>query len=40
MLLCLSDASKQTVSSEPKKVYRKSDIQIAIGNEKLNTMLS
>ena len=34
MYLCLSNANQQTVSSElkNKKVYRKSDIQIANGN--------
>ena len=40
MLLSLSDANQQTVSSELKKAYRKSDIQVANGNEKLYTMLS
>ena len=41
MLLFLSDANQQTVSSElKKKTYRKSDIQVANGNEKLYTMLS
>ena len=39
MLLCLSDANHQTVSSELKiKAYRKSDIQIVKRNEKLCTM--
>ena len=40
ILLCLSDANKTTASSELKKAYRKSDIQIANRNEKLDTMLS
>ena len=35
MLLCLSDANQQTVSSVLKKAYMKSDIQIVNGNEKL-----
>ena len=41
MLLCLSDANLPTASSElKKKTCRKSDIQIANGNEKLDAMLS
>ena len=40
MLLCLGDANQQTMSSELKKVYMKSGIQIANENEKLYTMLS
>ena len=40
MLLCLGDANQQTMSSELKKVYMKSEIQIANENEKLYTMLS
>ena len=38
--MCLGDANQQTVSSELKKTYMKSDIQIVNGNEKLYTMLS
>ena len=40
MLLCLGDPNQQTVSSEFKKSYMKSGIQIANENEKLYTMLS
>ena len=40
MLLCLSDANQSTASSELKKAYRKSDIQIANLNEKQDTILS
>ena len=40
MLLCLGNENQQTVSSELKKAYMKSDIQIANGNEKLYTILS
>ena len=40
MLLCLGDANQQTVSSEFKKAYMKSSIQIANEKEKLYTMLS
>ena len=40
MLLCLSDGNQQTVSSELKKAYMKSGIQIANVNEKLYAMLS
>ena len=40
MLLCLGDANQQTVSSEFKKAYMKSGIQIVNENEKLYTMLS
>ena len=41
MYLCLSDANQPTASSEPKiKPYRKSNIQIAYENEKLDTKLS
>ena len=39
MLLYLSDTNQQTTISELTKVYRKSGIQIANGNEKLDTML-
>ena len=34
------NANQQTVSSELKKAYMKSGIQIVNGNEKLYTMLS
>ena len=40
MLMCLDDANQQTVSSEFKKAYMKSGIQIVNENEKLYTMLS
>ena len=40
MLLCFGDTNQQTVNSELKKVYIKSGIQIANGNEKLYTILS
>ena len=40
MLLCLSEANQPTASSELKKAYIKSGIQIVYGNEKLGTMLS
>ena len=38
--MCLGDANHQIVSSELKKAYMKSGIQIVNGNEKLDTMLS
>ena len=40
MLLCLGNENQQTMSSELKKAYMKTDIQIANGNEKLYTILS
>ena len=40
MLLCFGDANQQTMSSELKKAYMKSGIQITNENEKLYTMLS
>ena len=39
MLLWLSDANQQTAGSEINN-YRKSDIQIANGDEELDTMMS
>ena len=40
MYLCLNNANNPTVSSELNKVTESQKLQIAYGNEKLDTMLS
>ena len=40
MYLCLTDANQATSSSELKKLTGGQKLQIANGNEKLDTMLS
>ena len=40
MLLCLSEEINQQLVQNLKKTYKKSDIKIEYGNEKLDTILS